>query len=287
MRRKSLVLLALGAMAGLCGCEAQTLDPFLYKRTRVDHYDFKAEGKSAADTVEPERIEPLEIKESDAITLGAVYVHANQSPPLGYVVYFHGQCCNLNEHIDRAKMLSNVGYDVLAFDYRGWGTSTDVEPDEPGILEDSKAALAYFVQRTGVPRERLTYYGRSFGCAVATQLAVSESPAVLVLESAFASIEDFKTDSTRLDFPASYVSDSEWDNVARIEHVPSAVLLFHGTAVDFVRPEFSEKIYAHAHDPKKLVLVEGADHDTIPALMGDEWGKTLREWIREHTPPVE
>ena len=106
-------------------------------------------------------------------------------------------------------------YDVLVFDYRGWGTSTDIEPDEPGILEDSKAALAWFVQRTGVPEQRIIFYGRSFGCATAIQLAQTVDPKVLILESPFASVEAFKTDSTQLDFPSSYVSNAAAGKYAR------------------------------------------------------------------------
>lgn len=285
MSARAWVVMALIAW-GCAGCEAQSLDAFLYKRARVDQYDFKAEGKGERDTVTPERIEPVEIRVDDQITLGAVYVRANLSPPRGQLLFFHGQCCNLEEHIERAKRLSNVGYDVLAFDYRGWGTSTDVPPDEPGLLADSRAAVAYLAERTGVPRERLTYYGRSFGGAVATQLAEHEPPAVLVLESAFASVESFKTDSTRMDFPATYVASGEWDNVKRIRNVQSAVLLFHGLQDDFVRPEFSQAIYDAANDPKKLVLVEDADHGTIPDLLGDRWGGMLHWWIDEHTPPA-
>lgn len=275
------------AAAWLCGavlwggCDV-SLDAFLYKRVHVDHYALKAEGDTPEETVSPDRIEPVEIHESDEVTLGAAYVHANVSPPRGYVLYFHGQCCNLNEHLGRAKRFANLGYDVLAFDYRGWGTSTDVEPDEPGILEDSKAALQWFTARTGVPRELMIYYGRSFGGATSIQLAEVEDPAVLILESPFASVEAFKTDSSGMDFPARYVSKGGWDNVARIPHVHAAVLIFHGLADDFVRPEFSRQIFAAANEPKKLVLVEGADHGNVPEKLGDAHAQLVHDWVDAH-----
>ena len=271
------------AVVALTGCDA-SLDSFLYRRARVGAYELPAEGDTPEETVAPERLELVDIRVDDRVRLGAVYVHANEAPARGAVIYFHGQCCSLNEHVDRAKRLSNLGYDVLAFDYRGWGTSTDVTPTEAGLLEDSRAALAWVVQRRGVPRERLTYYGRSFGAAVAVQLAEVEPPAALILESPFASVEAFKADATRMDFPAHYVAKDEWDNVARIRNIPSALLLLHGLEDDFVRPEFSEQIFEAANEPKKLVLVEGADHGDVPERMGDAYAETVRAWIAAQTP---
>lgn len=278
------VVIAIVAAIASQGC-GQNLDSFLYKRTRVEAYDIPAEGDTPLETVSPDRIEVVRIPVNDEVSLGAVYITANVAPPLGYVLYFHGQCCNLNEHVSRMKLTANLGYDVLGMDYRGWGTSTDVAPTEEGILEDARASLAYFTARTGVPKERMTYYGRSFGSAVATKLASVESPAVLVLESALASVEAFKTDATRMDFPAQFLSEQTWDSVANVQQTTAAVLLFHGLADDFVRPEFSERIYEAASDPKKLVLVPEADHGDVPDRLGDEYREILQGWIDAHTPP--
>ena len=84
--------------------------------------------------------------------------------------------------------------------------------------------------------------------------------------------------------PSSYVSNGNWDNVARIQNVASALLIFHGLADDFVRPEFSKQIYAAAKDPKKLVLVEGADHGNVPEKLGGAYGDTVHAWVNEHLP---
>ncbi len=281
MKRLALVL-AFGFAFALSGCD-NTLDSFLYKRTRVEQYTIKPEGEIPQETVAPERIELVNIKVNDEVTLGAVYIRANVQPPRGYLLYFHGQGGNLNGHSERMKWAANLGYDTLGFDYRGWGTSTDVEPTEPGILEDSKATLAYFVQRTGVQPGEMIFYGRSFGAAVATQLAVETNPGVLILESAFASVQELKSDSSRLDFPSAWISNGEWDNVARIKEVESPVLLLHGLADDFVRPEFSKQIHAAANDPKKLVLVEGADHGDVPERMGaEEYARVIHDWVETH-----
>ena len=273
------------AVLGVAAC--YSLDPFLYKRTRVDHYTLRAEGAVPEETVRPEQLEPVVIPGEDGVSLGAAYVKSTQQPPRAYVLYFHGICCNIDQHVDRAKRLANLGYEVLIFDYRGWGTSTDVAPSEPGLLADSRAALAWLVARTGREPARLVYYGRSFGSAVATQLAADTPPGALILESPFTSVRGFVDDSSHLDLPPGFVSEGTWDTEGRLralEGVP--LLLLHGLEDDFVRPEFSSRLYAIAHEPKQLVLVEGADHDTIPHLLGDDYRRTLGAFLEQtHTRP--
>ncbi|ATB31373.1 alpha/beta hydrolase [Melittangium boletus] len=286
MSRRILGCGVLLAAVGLGACYA--LDPFLYARVKVDHYSYSAEGGSPEESVPPESLEPVVLDVDGQVRLGAVYVKSPQQPPRAYVLYFHGICCNLDVHVDRPKRLANLGYDVLVFDYRGWGMSTDVPPTEEGLLADSRAALTWLSSRSGLPPERLLYYGRSFGTAVATQLAAHHPPAGLVLESPFSSVQGMVSDSSHMDLPASFVSEGAWDTEGRLralEGVP--LLLLHGTADDFVRPEFSARLYAVAHEPKRLVLVEGADHDNIPARMGSvAYEHTLSGFLAEiHTQP--
>lgn len=275
MSRRLLAVALLSAGVGVGAC--YDLDPFLYSRTRVDHYTLPAEGDTPEETVSPEQIEPVELVVDGQVRLGAAYVKSLQQPPRAYVLYFHGICCNLNQHISRPKGLANLGYDVLVFDYRGWGTSTDVEPTEAGLLEDSRAALAWLSQRSGVPASRIVYYGRSFGTAVATQLAADAPPAALVLESPFSSVQGLVSDSSNMDLPAGFVSEGAWDTEGRLRALTDVpLLLLHGTADDFVRPEFSEHLYSVAHEPKQLVLVEGANHDDVPQRLGtDAYARTL------------
>jgi hypothetical protein len=278
MSRRLLATGLLSAVVGVGACYG--LDPFLYSRTRVEHYTLPAEGSTPEETVAPEQIEPVELVVDGQVRLGAAYVKATQQPPRAYVLYFHGICCNLNQHIARPKGLANLGYDVLVFDYRGWGTSTDLEPTEPGLLEDSRAALAWLSARAGVPAEHIVYYGRSFGSAVASQLAAHVPPAALVLESPFSSVQGLVRDSSNMDLPGGFFAEGSWDTEGRVRSLQGVpLLLLHGTADDFIRPEFSEHLYSVAREPKQLVLVEGAHHDNVPQQMGVDYARTLGAFL--------
>ena len=262
-------------MALLLACSGCfKLDPFLFAPVRTDAYVFDPNSTDPKDVVDVSRIERLSVTENDQITLGAVLVHA-VGTPLGHVIFFHGQADTLDGNFPRIKRLSNVGFDVFAVDPRGYGTSTNVTPTEDGIGQDELAALAFYQAR--LPAGTLiSYYGHSLGTAIGAQLAVAQLPHKLVLESAFTSVAGLKSDSSGMDFPVGFISNTTYDTEARLPKIHCPLLLIHGLADDYVRPEFSEQLYAVANDPKQLILVPGANHTDIPEVYGDGWDTAMR-----------
>lgn len=251
----------------LTGCFS--LDPFLYTPGKTDKYKLNPDSDLPEERVSADRIEPVTIPIGEQDTVQAAYVKGSEQPPRAFVIYFHGKGGTLDSAIGRAKRWSNMGFDVLVFDYRGWGLSTNLTPTEASILADTKAVRAWMLGRIGAANgDRLIYYGHSLGTATSTQQAEAEPPAILILESAFASIHDFETDSSGMDFPVGFIATATWPTVDRVKNIHVPILLVHGLADEFVRPEFSQKIYANANEPKQLELVEKAMHGDIPEVMG-------------------
>lgn len=246
------------------------LDPFLYTPGRTDAYEFKPVGATEASTVDLSRIERLFIDVNPEITLGAVLVRANVTPAKGQILFFHGKGGTLDSAFARIKTIANLGYDVLGFDYRGWGMSTNVRPSEPGLDEDSAAVRAWWLQRLPAGA-KLVYYGNSFGTAVAAQRAEKDPPAALILDAGFASIEEIQRDSAVVEIPVEFIAEATWATSERISNVHVPLLLLHGTDDTYVRPEFSQRIFDNANEPKTLVMVPGGTHDPLSETMGKQW----------------
>ncbi|HVE87076.1 MAG TPA: alpha/beta fold hydrolase [Myxococcales bacterium] len=266
------------ALLLLSGCFK--LDPFLYTPQRTDRYVFNPVGKDAESTVAAEQIgEPFFIPVTDQVQIAAVYVRATVQPPRAFALLFHGKGPHMaaDGQFERAKRLANLGYDTLAIDYRGFGMSTDVTPTEAGIEEDTRAALAWLTAAAG-GADRVFLYGHSLGAAIAIQRASIDPPPALIVESAFASLEELKVDASLMDFPDDYLAKDSWDSSGRIKSIGRA-LIIHGLQDDFVRPEFSELLYAQAKEPKQLVLVEGADHGTCAPMLGPRFAELVHGWV--------
>ncbi|HZW75746.1 MAG TPA: hypothetical protein VFF43_19515, partial [Caldimonas sp.] len=66
------------------------------------------------------------------IRLHAVYApNANAQAPL--LLFLHGARQNLGRSAFRIEQLRDLGFSVLAIDYRGFGASTDEQPSEIGV----------------------------------------------------------------------------------------------------------------------------------------------------------
>jgi pimeloyl-ACP methyl ester carboxylesterase len=270
------------AVAG-CGRPAR-LDWFLYVPTRVDAYRLDPDGDTPDTTVSQGQIEELTIRTEDGVDLGAVWVRATAQPALGTVLFFHGKGGNLDSTFPRLKRWANLGYDTLGFDYRGFGRSSDVEISEPGIDLDGRAMVQALVARAG-SLDRAFYAGQSLGCAPAAQRAVNQPARALIIESGFASLEAFKTDSTQMDWPQQFITDDRWDTSARLRVLTGPVLILHGAADDLIRPYHAHLNDEAAHDPKQFVLVEGGGHSDLPEVMGQGYADLIHAFVGEWVPP--
>jgi pimeloyl-ACP methyl ester carboxylesterase len=255
--------LALCALASAAGCHRETLDPFFY-----DPLPAPAGGYQLSTAVIP-AWQTLTIATSDGQTLNGAFIPSSGARPDVTLIYFHGQSSNLGTTWPRLEDLYPLGTNIAMVDPRGYGLSTGT-PTEAGLQIDERATLGAVSQLPGVDATRLIYYGRSLGSGLAIDLASTNPPAVLVTESAFASIAAFVADGAYVDLPASFVSDSSWDNLAKVPRIPSPYLLFHGAADDYVDPKYSQELAA-AHQPvgtTQLIMVPGANHDNVVETMG-------------------
>ena len=97
------------------------------------------------------------------------------------MLLFHGNAGNIGDRVPHIALLNGAGFDVLAFDYRGYGRSAG-RPSERGTYEDARAA------RDALGPGRTFYLGESLGGAIALELAIHHPPAGLILQSTFTSV---------------------------------------------------------------------------------------------------
>nr|CAD7588740.1 unnamed protein product [Timema genevievae] len=111
------------------------------------------------------------------------------------VVYMHGNSGSRasTHRIELYQLLSNLGYHVIAFDYRSYGDSTNESPSEQGVVSDSLFVLSWTVERVkGAP---LFVWGHSLGTSVSSHSLdiLSQKglhPTGLILEAPFNNMRD-------------------------------------------------------------------------------------------------
>jgi uncharacterized protein len=178
---------------------------------------------------------------------------------------------------DLAAALTRLGLAVLLFDYRGYGGNPG-SPTEEGLAADARAALAYLAGRPQVDRERVVYLGESLGAAVALRLATERPPAALVLRSPFASLVEVGRRHYPV-LPVSLLLRDRYDSAALAGRLAAPLLVVAGGRDRIVPASHSRRLFAAAPEPKRLVVLEGADHNDHDLLAGPRLVDALRSFM--------
>jgi uncharacterized protein len=196
-------------------------------------------------------------------------------PSLGHLLFCHGNAGNIGDRVLNAALLSAAGFDVLLFDYRGYGQSSG-SPDEHGTYCDARAALAVLRQRPGLDPERIFYLGESLGGAVALNLAIESPPHGLILQSAFTSVRQ----AARRHYPfiPSAAIPDAYPSLRRIATLRAPLLVLHGDRDDIVPLAHGQALLDAAPMPKRLRVFAGLGHNDLVERAGIEYAQEIADW---------
>lgn len=214
------------------------------------------------------KYEDVYFKSADGIRLHGWYFPAVKSAK-GTVLHVHGNAGNITAHYEFIRWMPAAGYNVLTFDYRGYGQSGG-QVTRTGTMSDACAALDYLRGRTDVDKARIVVFGQSIGGTVATALAVQrhDQIAALAIDSAFTShreIVRYHVTHHPLLFCLGWwfpmtISDGQ-DTVDEIAKVaPTPLLIMQGKRDRIVPWNMAQRLFDAANEPKELWLIDDADH---------------------------
>ena len=184
------------------------------------------------------------------------------------MIYFPGNAGNRQERIEDLREVAATGFDVLIFDYRGFGDSSG-SPSEWALTADAQRVWQYACGELQYDPDRIVVFGESLGGAVALSLWATESPetpqpAAVIINSTFTTMPDVVAWHYPV-FPFRYLLLDLWRSVRHIPHVPSPVIVFHGTADEIV-PVNQGRTLASQSPQARFIEIPGATHNEIPMI---------------------
>jgi uncharacterized protein len=197
------------------------------------------------------------------------------APTIGHVLFCHGNGGNVSDRSPHASLLAAAGFDVLLFDYRGYGRNRG-RPGEDATYADARAAHAALLAADGVDPARVLYLGESLGAAVALELALAHPPAGLILQSPFLSIRDIARVHYRW-IPRTFVPDA-YPSLDRIPRLRAPLLVIHGARDAIVPLMHGEELFRAAPEPKRLEVFPAATHND---LGGARWAELIAGWASD------
>ena len=158
------------------------------------------------------------------------------------------------------KALNSLGLPVLRFNFRGAGLSHGEHDQGSGELDDVRTALHWLDQEFHLP---LIFAGFSFGAAVGLRAACPDARVQALIA---------------LGTPITPIDDRTYD-YAFLETCATPKLFVSGSRDQFASKAKLEALVARLPEPKKLVIIEAADHFFEGRLR--EMREAVEGWARE------
>jgi fermentation-respiration switch protein FrsA (DUF1100 family) len=208
---------------------------------------------------------------SDGITLRGWYIPSQNGAA---VILAHGYVDNRQFLLPEAALLTDRGYGVLLFDFRGHG-----ESDRAAVTlgdherRDLRAALDFVAAQPDVDPDRIGGLGFSMGAAVLTEVAAEdERLRAVVIEASYATLDDVIKE--RLNLPGvlrdplvrviEWQHDGDIDSVRPVDDLcrisPRPVLLIYGDQEDTLPPGSQQTMFDAARDPVEKWVIPGVGH---------------------------
>jgi len=149
------------------------------------------------------------------------------------IIYCPGNDFNISYRQEKIKMLHNMNYDVLIFDYSGFGNSYGI-PNEQQIYDDVCLITAMTLQK--YTKSQIIFYGEQIGCSVATYAARRYNINTLILESPLKNIK--------------YIFNNK-------------IFIFLGNFFT----EFNTSSYLNGYQGRTLILYNNYDHNIDDLLL--------------------
>jgi uncharacterized protein len=201
--------------------------------------------------------------------------------------YSHGNAGHAGARLNLVHLWQkHLGASVLIYDYPGYGHSTGTL-DEASCYAAGQACYDWLRSVKKVPPEQIVIYGKSLGCAPATEMAMRNPHRALMLMAPFCSIPDMAAEMFPI-FPTRWMARTKFDNAAKLAEYKGVLLIGHGTEDPVVPFRHGQRLDAaaiHARK-KKFLIFDGFGHMAPPENYYQEAAQLLKETPKEVIPPA-
>ncbi len=209
------------------------------------------------------------------VRLQAVW-YPNDRPNAPALLYLHGARWGIEDSSFRIEQMRELGFSVLALEYRGFGRSTDELPSEATVVEDARAGWRWLEGHH--PARDRDICGQSLGGAISVDLASQVQDAKgLIVEGTFTSIADVVRSFRWGWLPIAPLITQRFDSVDKIGKVTAPVVVVHGANDRLIPPSLGRALYERATTAKRFVLVEGGTHYSTNRVGEAQYREALHE----------
>ena len=248
---------------------------------------FRPERMSVQERESPaEGAQSVWFNSADGTRLSGWFFESHLTPAAGTIIFFHGNGGNISNVGWLGQRFAKHGFNVLLFDYRGYGASEGIAADEADLYADGDAAVSFVKNEKGISPEQMILYGQSLGTTVVADVASRGSFGAVVIESGFSSASSVATSALPwLPRSLHFLGRNRFESARKLAAVKAPVLIAHGDSDGTISTAEAHLLFASANEPKKLLIVPGAGHVVFSAA-GEEYLRQVEQFMRDALIPA-
>ncbi len=260
--------------------------------------------------------EEVTIKTGDGYNLVGCFLRSSRPQKKGLILFGLEFGSNRWACVPYSQFLRDAGYDIFTFEFRNQGDSDSQPGYEPlqwvteYEVRDMDSVLEFLKKRTDVPKE-IGFFGISKGGS-AGMISGSKDSFI----RCFVTDGIFATHTTMLPYMRKWVaiySQKKWiqtlvpdwyyrmfagiglkkiekERGCKFPHLedlmhkisPRALLMIHGEADNYIKPEMAKALFDRAKAPKEFWLVKKAKHNQAFQLIREEYQKRVLGFFETH-----
>ena len=176
----------------------------------------------------------------------------------GTIMMNHGNGESLASINDYAYAFHALGYNLMAWDYAGYGRSTDCWFSQADLLSDAESAYQWLAGQE--KPEKIFIFGYSVGAGIALSVAVHHQQNPVFLVAGYDSLANVAKDNISPLVPLSLLARYPIDTAEFVNKMQQPIYLIHGTADKLIRPARAQALVHASQGKAHIEWVQGAGH---------------------------
>jgi len=143
----------------------------------------------------------------------------------------------------------------------------------------------YLLHSRHIPPEKIVFFGRSLGGAIATWLAQNHNPGALIIESSFTSVPELAAELYP-HFPVQLLCRYRYNTADYITKISCPLLIIHNVNDELVLIKHGQTLFEIAHKPKEFLKTIGS-HNELDVVSREKYEESINSFILRFLPNLD
>jgi pimeloyl-ACP methyl ester carboxylesterase len=206
-----------------------------------------------------QKFEEITINTTDNKKINGLLFTADTSN--GLIFYLHGNAGCLGTWGEVAKTYTDLNYDVFILDYRSYGKSEGEINGQEQLFMDNQTA--YNELRRKYAEDKIIVLGYSIGTGLASKLASTNNPRMLILQAPYYSLTDMMKHT--YSFVPTFLLKYKFATNEYLKNCEMPVTIFHGNRDEVIYYGSSLKLKEEFKQQDTLITLNEQGHNGITA----------------------